>query len=910
LKATIIHIILAFAAILSPLNAQQPTRPKLEKPVSIGLPDSIRLREDAALRTLSTLKDTTKSQLDSVGFAAKSVVYSKDSMDAPVDYGGRDSIYFDNKNNLVHLYGQAFVKYRNLDLTANYIVIDIKNSIATAEPYPDSSGTMKGFPHFKDGTQDLDLKKLKYNFKTSKGIAYDVTTKQNDVFVHGGVSKFVSSKGDTTRSGDVVYSTKAIFTTCSADHPHFGIESNKQKLIPNKLIIVGPSRVVIGDVPTPLWLPFAAFPLSKGKSTGLIFPQEYQYSDLWGYGLNNIGWYFPISDNVDAKIQGDIYIRGRFSVNASGNYIRKYKNSGSFLLGYTSNLTEIGDKIIRDPSWKLSWNHTKDQRSNPTFNFGASLNLSFSKSKSNLSYDNVYRNSYQSATSSQLNSNINFTKSFPGRPVTLSGSMSHSQNTVTRDFTMSLPNLDLQVQTLFPFKKKVRIGEEKFYEKIAIQVSSSLRNEIQTKDSLVGTSRMFDNWRFGIQTKVGSNVNVNFLKYFNFSPSISYTNSLYLKQTNLTFDPKNSLYRYDTTYNPRDRKDFKIDSVVTRSGKIDTLNKNGLFPVGQFSMGASLSTRLFGTVQFKNGFVRGFRHSLTPTVGFSYSPSYNRYQDQIQRSVNPVQYEIYNRYQNAVFGAPSNSGVQASLNYGFTNLFELKTFKRRDSTFSKRKIFENLQVSGNYNFAADSFRFSDVSASTGTNLFNGLTSVSLSALYSPYGRQKNGLRSREFAVKENGRFLNFMNANISVQTALSIGQIRDIISGKDLKNPPPKAKDGEESLIDIIAEFRINHQLNINFDNNFGRRDTVIFNNTLSTSGNINLTKKWQFTVGNFGYDFAQKRLTYPDLGFRRDLHCWEMGVNWQPERGTYSFYLRVKPGTLDFLKIPYNRNFGDAQFR
>ncbi len=872
-----------------------------------GRPDTIPLSKEVAKGAVLTLKDTAKSQLDSV---TKAVVYSKDSMDAPVDYGGRDSIYFDNKNNLVHLYGQAFVKYRNLDLTANYIVIDIKNSIAIAEPYPDSSGEMKGFPHFKDGTQDLDLKKLKYNFKTSKGIAYDVVTKQTDMFIHGGVSKFVSSKGDTTRKGDVVYSTKAIFTTCSADHPHFGIISNKQKLLPGRLIVVGPSQVMIGDIPTPLVLPFAAFPLSKGKSTGLIFPQEYQYSDLWGYGLNDIGWYFPISDNVDMKLQGDIYIRGRFSLKASGNYVKKYKNSGSFLLGYTSNLTEVGDQIIRDPSWKISWNHSKDQRSNPTFNFGASLNLSFSKSKSNLSYDNINRNSYQSATSSQLNSNINFTKAFPGRPFTLTGGISHSQNTVTRDFSMSLPNLDLQVQTLFPFKKKQRVGEEKFYEKIAFQYSASLRNEIQTKDSLVGTSRMFDNSRFGIQHKIGSNVNFNFLKYFNFSPSVNFTQSLYLKQTNLTFDPRNSLYRYDTTYNPLNRSDFKIDSVVTRSGKIDTSNNKGVFAINQLSMGASITTRLFGSLQFKNGFIRGVRHSMTPTVGFSYSPSYNRYQDSVQYSVNPRQFEIYNRYQNAVFGAPSNSGVQASLNYGLTNLFEAKLFKRRDSTFRKVKLFENVQVNGNYNFAADSFRFSDISVSTGTNLFNGLTSLSLSSLYSPYGRLKNGLRSRQFAVKENGRVLNFLNANISLQTALSIGQIRDIINGKDLKNPPPKAKAAEESLVDIIADFRINHQFNINFDKNFGHRDTVIFNNTLSTSGNINLTKKWQFTVGNIGYDFAQKQLTYPDLGFRRDLHCWEMGVNWQPVRGTYAFYLRVKPGTLDFLKIPYSRTYGDAQFR
>ncbi len=884
----------------------------LEKPVLIGRPDSIPFRIDDSARALSTLKDTAKSQSDSAVIVTKSVIYSKDSMDAPVDYGGRDSIYFDNKNNLVHLYGQAFVKYRNLDLTANYIVIDIKNSIATAEPYADSSGKITGFPHFKDGTQDLDFKKLKYNFKTSKGIAYDVTTKQNDVFVHGGVSKFVSSKGDTTRSGDVVYSTKAIFTTCSAEHPHFGIVSNKQKLIPNKLIIVGPSRVVIGDVPTPLWLPFAAFPLSKGKSSGLIFPQDYQYDPLFGYGLRDIGWYFPISDDKDLTVQGDIYVRGRWGVRGKFNYIKNYKYRGALGLDFTSNLREgsDGNTLIREPSWRISWNHNQDARSNPTFTWGGNVDLTWSKSKNILNNQNITYNDYRSATSSVFNSNVSFTKTFPSRPFTLSGNVNLSQNTVSRDLTMSLPDLNLQMQTVFPLKRKLRIGEEKWYEKIALQYRSQLSNKISTKDSLFLTNRMFDNAQFGIKHEAGLNTNFTFFKYFNFSPSISYNENWIFKQTNLTFDPKNSLYRYDTTYNPLNVRDFKIDSVVTRSGKIDTAYNSGFYRVNQFSMGASVSTRLFGTIQFKNGPIRGFRHSVSPSIGFSYSPSYNRYQDSVQQSVNPRQFAIYNRYQNAVFGAPSNSGVQASLNYGFTNLFELKTFRRSDSTFSKRKLLENVQVNGNYNFAADSFRFSDIMTSTSTNFFNGLTSMSVSALFSPYGRQKNNLRSRTFAWKENGRFLNFLNANISLQTALSIGQIRDLILRKDIKAPATKEKEGEESLLGLIADFRINHQFNINFDKNFGSRDTITFNNTVSTSGQIPLTKKWRMTVGNIGYDFAQKRVTYPDFGFFRDLHCWEMGVNWQPERGTYSFFLRVKPGTLDFLKIPYNQLYGANQNR
>ncbi len=920
LKATILHIIIAFIAFLPSAYAQLPTRPTPKPPTTYGRPDSIfpTTTPQINAQSLDSLGKAAVYATDSlgnvIGYAVdsltKAVVYSKDSMDAPVDYGGRDSIFFDNKNNLVHLYGQAFVKYRNLDLTANYIVIDIKNSIATAEPYPDSSGALKGFPHFKDGTQDLDLKKLKYNFKTSKGIAYDVTTKQNDVFVHGGVSKFVSAKGDTSRKGDVVYSTKAIFTTCSADHPHFGIVSNKQKLIPNKLIVVGPSNVVIGDIPTPLWLPFAAFPLSKGKSTGLIFPQEYQYSDLWGYGLNNIGWYFPISDNKDLTVQGDVYIRGRWGVRGKFNYIKNYKYRGTLELGHTSNLREEGDQILREPSWSIVWNHNQDAKANPTFNWGGSVNLNWSKSKSNLSYQNVTYNDYRSATSSQLNSNINFTKTFPGRPYSVSGNASLSQNTVSREMTMSLPNLNFQMQTIFPLKKKLRIGEEKWFEKIALQYSSSLRNEIQTKDSLFLTKRMFDNARFGVEHKAGLNTNFNFLKYFNFSPSVNYTEYWYTKQTNLLFDPNNIAYRYDTTRNPIDTADKIITRTVTRDGKIDTFNNTGFYRVNQFSMGASLSTRIFGTLLFKNGPLRGVRHAMTPTVGFSYSPSYTRYQDQVQYQNNPALYQIYNRYQNAVFGAPSNSGKQMSLNYGLTNLIEFKTFKRSDSTFQKRKLLENVQINGNYNFAADSFKFSDVSMSTGTNLFNGLTTVGISALFSPYGRQRNNLRTERSALKENGRLLNFLNANVSLNTSLSIGQIRDIVLGKDLKNPQPKAKGAEESLIDIVEGFRLNHQFAINFDKNFGRPDTVIFTNSIYTSGNINLSKKWQLTVGNIGYDFVSKQLNYPDFGFRRDLHCWEMGVNWQPVRGTYSFYLRVKPGTLDFLKVPYNRNYGDSQFR
>jgi hypothetical protein len=292
--------------------------------------------------------------------------------------------------------------------------------------------------------------------------------------------------------------------------------------------------------------------------------------------------------------------------------------------------------------------------------------------------------------------------------------------------------------------------------------------------------------------------------------------------------------------------------------------------------------------------------------------------------VNSTFKEIYSKYANAIYGTPSASGQQLALTYSFINLFEAKTFSKKDSSFKKTKLLEAVNINGSYNFAADSFKFSQVSMSTGTNFFKGLTTLGVNALFDPYGQNLDGTRSKELAWKKNKRFLNFQNLLISINTGISIGEIRNILKGGDedsnssknnssadnLNNNTPrntrKTDAVNESMIDLFADFRLNHQFSVS-RNRIRGRDTTVFQNALYTSGNINLTKKWRLTVGNIGYDFVQKQLTYPDFGIFRDLHCWEMGMNWQPIRGTYSFFLRVKPGTFDFLKIPYNKNVGDA---
>jgi lipopolysaccharide export system protein LptA len=910
-----LHIIISFLFFCTTaINAQKP--------------DSILQKEKRVQNDPRTIVATpvTIVALDTTRRKDSSAVkVAKDGLDSPVDYGAKDSIFFDNKNNLVHLYGDAYLNYGNLKLKAAYIVVDMKNSIATAEPRPDSVGKLKGLPNFKDESQDVSANKMRYNFITRKGVILEARSKQNDVFIHGGKSKFVAASGDTTDKKDnIIYSKDAIFTTCSADHPHFGIVSSKQKVIPNKLIIVGPSNLVIGDIPTPIWLPFAAFPLKQGKKTGLIFPKDYEYSPNWGFGLKNMGWYFPLSDNYDLTLQGDLYIRGTWGLRANSTYVKKYRYQGSFELGYASTIKENEKSVLsRDPSWNIRWSHSKDSRVNPTWTFNASVNMSGSKSNDPLrsNYNSVVRNDFASATTSQQSSAISFTKTFPGKPYSLSGSMLQSQNSVSRDVTMSLPNLDFTMQTLFPFKLKERVGAERWYEKIALQYSSSLQNQIKTKDSLFLTSKMFKDLNFGVKHNLSSNVNFTVLKYLNFSPSVSYSENWYISQVSKTFDPRQT-FRIDTLPNPNNPKDTIFKPVLVLDGQTKTDTVKGFHRPNQFSLGASLTTRIFGTVQFKQGWLRGIRHSISPSLSFNYSPNYIRYTDSVRTTNSSLLRQVYSRYENSLFGA-ATGGKQMSLGYNLTNLFEIKTFHKLDSTFKKTKLLENVNITGNYNFAADSFRFSDISMSTGTNLFKGLSTLSVGALFSPYARLKNNLKSQDFALTKNGKLLTFMNATVNLNTGITIGDLYDKLTGKSKDDPQNtdqntqkisakknKKNAEEESLIDLFRAFRINHIFSISVDRNFGGRDTTLFQNSLYTSGQIKLSKKWSMTVGNIGYDFIQKQLTYPDFSFSRDLHCWDMGMSWQPVRGTYSFFLRVKPGTLDFIKVPYQQNISDSQFR
>jgi len=265
------------------------------------------------------------------------------------------------------------------------------------------------------------------------------------------------------------------------------------------------------------------------------------------------------------------------------------------------------------------------------------------------------------------------------------------------------------------------------------------------------------------------------------------------------------------------------------------------------------------------------------------------------------------------------------LNFSLNNIFEAKYYSRKDSIDKKLKIFDNIRVNGNYNFAAESFNWSVISAGATTRLFKGMTTLSITASWDPYDVNANNVRIDSTFWSREGKLLRFIRSDFRLNTRISVSSLKKLFKkdkpntngrtsseggnrrgGRQGQNNQPAPEDG---FLKFLEGFNVNHSLVFNAisDENQQTKWGIQTHTVNMTVNQIQLTENWGIGVGNIGYDFRRKSLTYPDIRITRDLHCWEAFFSWQPQRGTYFFTIKVKNAPLDALKVPYSRNNVDA---
>jgi hypothetical protein len=79
-------------------------------------------------------------------------------------------------------------------------------------------------------------------------------------------------------------------------------------------------------------------------------------------------------------------------------------------------------------------------------------------------------------------------------------------------------------------------------------------------------------------------------------------------------------------------------------------------------------------------------------------------------------------------------------------------------------------------------------------------------------------------------------------------------------------------------------------------------------SGDVSLSEKWKVTF-NGGFDFQKNQFTTTTFGINRDLHCWQVSLNWVPfgPFQSYMFNIGIKSSLLKDLKLNRTRAFQDT---
>lgn len=384
------------------------------------------------------LQDSIRTQTDSLTsdtLAADTVPRKKSALEAPVNYKAEDSIVID-ASNIATLYGKGEVTYKDIKLNADYITMKFDSSLVYAEGRPDSIGEIVGTPVFQDKSGQYESSTLQYNFDTEKGYITNIITQQGEGYLTGGQTKKMKDNEYFMKSGR--------YTTCdNHECPHFYFQLTKAKVVPKKNIVTGPAYLVLADVPLPLAVPFGFFPFSTSYQSGIIVP-TFGDESTRGFYLRDGGYYFAINDHIDLALTGEIYTKGSWGLNAQSAYIKRYKYSGNFNLGYLTTIT--GDKGMPDytkqTNFRLMWTHQQDAKANPNMTLSASVNFTTSGySRNNL---NSYYDPGQ-FTENTKSSTVNMTYNFPNSPFSISTTANITQRTKDSTIAVSFPDFTLKI---------------------------------------------------------------------------------------------------------------------------------------------------------------------------------------------------------------------------------------------------------------------------------------------------------------------------------------------------------------------------------------------------------------------------------------------------------------------------------
>ncbi|WP_104733661.1 putative LPS assembly protein LptD [Hanstruepera ponticola] len=816
----------------------------------------------------------------------------------PVKYKATDYASFNNKEQKLYLYNEAEVYYEDMELKAGLIVIDYNTNEVFAAGITDSLGNYNQAPVFKQANNVVEPDSIKFNTKTEKALIYNSKTEQGGMNILAPVTKKVNDS--------VIFLYKGRFTTAKdIENPEYYFQANKIKVVPGKKIVVGPTNMVIADVPTIIGLPFGFFPLTDKQTSGVIIPTFGEENNR-GYFLQNGGYYFAISDFVDLAVLGDYYTNGSYGLRFESAYANRYRYNGNVSFRYENLInSERGfPDYSKSSIYNIRWSHSQDAKANPSSRFSASVNLGSSRYYQT-SINQVNAPSFLNNT---LASSISYSKTFEGEPqVNMSVAATHSQNTNTEVINMTLPTVQASVSRIFPFAPKTGV-KKGIIQNVNFQYNIRAENRIQTTDSLFFKKEMWDSAVNGIKHSIPLTTNFKVFKYFSLSASTSYDETW-------VFETVRKYY------------DFEENEIVTEPVK-------GFDAFRTYNFSTSLGTTLYGMFDFrkegKDPKIQAIRHVMRPSISYNINPSFSNYYEtfEVIDANGTTTDEIeYTRFEGGIYGAPNNR-YSSSIGMSLSNNIEAKV-RDKDSTATeakKIKLLDNLNFSTAYNLAGDSLNWSPLRMTGSTQILKNKMIINFGATMDPYALDNNNTKIDKFNIDNGGSLFRLTSANINTSYSISSSDFdgtenerstqENLRSGGRADDLFGRAQDfsdqrygedddEEEKTPSALYKTKIPWNLKLAYAVNYTnvRRENEISSHSLMFSGDVEFSPRW--TVGaSSGYDFKNKGFTYTQLRFERDLLSWRMSFSWVPfsTRSSWYFFIGIKSNILKDIKYDKRR--------
>jgi len=764
-----------------------------------------------------------------------------------------DRVEYSAKDSTVVLSSNAQIDYKDIKLTADSIFYftNTKTMIAV------------GNPVLIEGGDTLRGEYIAYNIEKKSGkVKYGLM--YSDVN-----STYYSQR--IARTDSSIYAYHGLYTTCMfPDRPHSHFYCEKIRIIPDEKTIARPFVLVVGDAPVAA-LPYFIIPLEKDRTSGWL-------AIRWGVTLNgrgdvdNIGYYWAVNDYLDLMAAAKIDNFENFLVKAQTRYALKDVLSGSVYTDYS-----ISDQFSgRSNRWSLNFSHDQNLLPDKSFTLRGNGRLVSDKN-----YFMSFSDDTVSLANQDLSSNLSLTKRFDNIGGYASLTWNRNQNLYRETIAQDLPALNFTLNNR-PLVAPKDPEKQNVFNKI--NWGYSFRGNRKVSQCTKKDSSYYK-VHSGASQALSASVPFSVFDHIRITPNISLRQALfdsYYDTVSVVDSIIDKLYdtiplenawfpefagrEKDTVFAPSrisQTKDYVLivrDSTLRFERRRDTTYyRDDAYDISKahsvwWETGVNISTDLYGIFPIKIGKMQGVRHTLSPNLGYQLVPERNS-------DVNFVSIGIDN--------PPAGDKRKQIMSFGVSNLFETKIASagKNDSdkvSFKKINLL-TFNVSGSYNFEADSQKMGDISLSAGIPAPK--VNLSYSGRFHPYDT-----RNEADVPKPLSHTINITPVLPSLEGSFWSG---DLILRDGLQYYGYLDNVWKESKRDWRINITPRYTYTLNrrdVDDDF--RANKSYN--LSADISINLTERWSISWSGT-WSFTENSFINQSVALSANLECWDLKLDWYP---------------------------------